>query len=270
MQRAHSVAKRRGLPQRLREKQFVAEPRQLARPAHAKAARLADRDLPSGCSAKLHNRMPRPGAGAGRTSKTSSAERTSPWVMNLPSKILTHQPKPINSAYGSKYLSAADVGTRKIRTKILKVRKQELRGKDDTKRMRFVLFLKSLDKPMVLNATNKDALVSALGKTPASWSGAAIGLFVDPDVKFGQSRTGGLRLRVLLPPAAAKPVAKPAPAPAAAGGCGHRRRAGRKGDPGPDWARATSDPANDDRHAPAAQMLPGFFEGNDIDRRRRI
>ena len=68
----------------------------------------------------------------------------------------------LDSAYGSKFLSAADVGTRKIRTKILKVRNKELIGKDDKKRMRFVLFLESLDKPMVLNATNKDALVLSL------------------------------------------------------------------------------------------------------------
>jgi hypothetical protein len=121
----------------------------------------------------------------------------------------------LDSAYGSKFLSAADVGTNRIKTKILKVRKEELRGKDDKKRMRFVMFLESLDKPMVLNATNKNALVSALGKPPANWIGASIGLYVDPSVTYAGSRTGGLRLRVLLPPAAAaKPVPKPVPATA--------------------------------------------------------
>jgi hypothetical protein len=134
----------------------------------------------------------------------------------------------LDSAYGSKFLSATDVGTRKIKTKILKVRKEELRGKDDKKRMRFVLFLESLDKPMVLNATNKDALVSALGKTPAKWVNTAVGLYVDPSVTFGGNRTGGLRLRVLGPMVTAKPAPQPTtkPPPAAA------ERLEEKGDPG--------------------------------------
>ena len=61
----------------------------------------------------------------------------------------------LDSAYGSKFLSAADVGDRKIRSKILKVRKEDLRGKDDKSKKRLVLYLEGLDKPMVLNATNK-------------------------------------------------------------------------------------------------------------------
>jgi hypothetical protein len=121
----------------------------------------------------------------------------------------------LDTAYGSKFLSATDVGTRKIRTKIAKVRKEDLRGKDDKKKTRFVLYLEALDKPLVLNATNKEELVKALGKTPANWIGASIGIFVDPDVKFAGVRTGGVRLRVLTPAATAKPAAKPAAKPTA-------------------------------------------------------
>ena len=145
----------------------------------------------------------------------------------------------LDSAYGSKFLSAADVGTRKIRIKILKVRNKELIGKDDKKRMRFVLFLESLDKPMVLNATNKDALVSALGKPPANWINASVGLYVDPNVTFGGSRIGGLRLRVLGPLVTAKPAPQPTstPPPAAA------KPPEEKGDPGfdPDLVNSERD-----------------------------
>jgi hypothetical protein len=124
----------------------------------------------------------------------------------------------LDQAYGSKYLSKTDIGDRKIRTRILKVRKQEMRddrGGKPTK-IRFVVFLEGLDKPMVLNATNKALLVDAFGKPPANWIGASIGVFFDPEVMFAGKRTGGLRLRLVPPPvAASRPAPKPTPTPAA-------------------------------------------------------
>ena len=116
--------------------------------------------------------------------------------------------------YGTQYFSTSDIGDRKIRTKIVKVRRKELHGNDGKKRMRAVIYLEGLDKGMVLNATNKSALEGALGKNPADWKGAAVGIFVDPNVLFAGKHVKGLRLRVLLPPAVAQPAAKPAPQPA--------------------------------------------------------
>lgn len=118
----------------------------------------------------------------------------------------------LDQAYGSKYLSAIDVGDRKIRTKIMKVRKEEMRAENGKTRMKFVLFLEALDKPMVLNATNKDALVDKLGRTPANWIGASIGIFVDPNVTFAGKHVKGLRLRVLGPAATAATAPKSKPA----------------------------------------------------------
>jgi hypothetical protein len=104
----------------------------------------------------------------------------------------------LDSAYGSQYLSTTDIGDRKVRTKIAKVRKAELRGNDGKPpRTRVVLFFDSLDKGMVINATNKHELVTGLGKTPAKWVGASVGLYVDNNVMFAGKRTKGLRLRVL-------------------------------------------------------------------------
>jgi hypothetical protein len=138
----------------------------------------------------------------------------------------------LDQAYGSKFLSAADLGDRKVRTKIVKVRKEELRSNDGGKRMRFVLYVDGLDKPVVLNATNKNALVDALSKTPANWVGATIGLFVDPNVTFAGKRMRGIRLRVLLPPATtAKPVASPTSKPTAT-----------------DWPEEKGDPGFDPDH----------------------
>jgi hypothetical protein len=116
----------------------------------------------------------------------------------------------LDLAYGSKYLSSGDIGDRKIRTKIAKVRKDELRGNDGVKKMKFVIFFSDLDKAMVLNTTNKDALVGSLGRTPANWIGATVGIYVDPNVTYAGKRMKGLRLRVL---GAAEAPPKPTPAP---------------------------------------------------------
>ena len=62
----------------------------------------------------------------------------------------------LDQAYGSKFLSAADVGNRKIRTTIVKVRKVDLRGSDGTNRVKFVLHFERIDKPMVINSHQQE------------------------------------------------------------------------------------------------------------------
>lgn len=119
----------------------------------------------------------------------------------------------LDLAYGSRFLGVEDVGSRKVRTRVLKVRKEEIKERDTGRpKMRFVVYFESVDKPLVLNPTNKNILVDALGKSPAAWIGATVGIFVDPNVTFAGKRTGGVRLRVLLPPATKAPIPKkPAP-----------------------------------------------------------
>jgi hypothetical protein len=116
----------------------------------------------------------------------------------------------LDTCYGSKYLSAADLGDKKIRTRIVKIRKETMQqqgGKPE--RAKFVLYFATLEKPMVLNATNKNALVEKLGKNPADWKGADVGILAE-NTTFAGKPAKGLRLRVLSPPKAA-PVAKPKP-----------------------------------------------------------
>jgi hypothetical protein len=122
----------------------------------------------------------------------------------------------LDLAYGSKYLGTVDLGTRKIRARIQRVRKQELTDKNGQKRMKFIIFFDALDKPLVLNSTNKDVLVDDLGRVPGKWEGASVGVFVDPSVVFAGKRTGGVRLRVFEPARTAKATkpADPKPAPA--------------------------------------------------------
>ena len=121
----------------------------------------------------------------------------------------------LDTLYGSKFLSTGDLGDRRMKTKILKIRKEELRADNGKTRKKFVLFLEGIDKPMVLNATNKDALVDKLGKNPANWIGAGIGIYVDPNVNYAGKRVKGLRLTVIIPPKAS-PAPKAAPAAAKA------------------------------------------------------
>jgi hypothetical protein len=114
----------------------------------------------------------------------------------------------ILACYGSKYLSATEVGGRKIRTKIERVHKKALPQQNGGTRTKFVLSLSSLDKELVVNATNMNVLVDALGRKPAEWIGAEIGLFTEPTVMSGKA-TRGLRLRVLNKPSG--PAPKPWP-----------------------------------------------------------
>src|SRR3974377_1941223 len=105
----------------------------------------------------------------------------------------------LDQAYGSRYLSTGDVGDKKIKTKIAKVRTEDLGGQEGKPPTRFVLLFDTLDKALVLNATNKNEITNALGKVPAKWIGATVGLYVDENVMFAGKRTKGLRWRVIGP-----------------------------------------------------------------------
>ena len=85
--------------------------------------------------------------------------------------ISTPTEQDLDSCYGSKYLSAADLGDRKIKAKLADIRKVQMRQDNGASRVKFVLFFDGIDKGVVLNQTNKTVLVDALGRNPASWIG---------------------------------------------------------------------------------------------------
>jgi hypothetical protein len=114
----------------------------------------------------------------------------------------------LDACYGSKFLTATEHGNRKIRSKIAGIRKQALQQQGGGTRTKFVLSFTTVDKEMVLNASNKIVLVDALGRNPADWIGAEIGLFTEPTVMAGKA-TRGLRLRVLNKPSGTSPASKP-------------------------------------------------------------
>ena len=79
----------------------------------------------------------------------------------------------LDAAYGSKFLSSSDIGDRKIKTKIAKVRQEEMRADNGKTRKKFVLFLDGIDKPMVLNATRQAHVRSAAARVAASCGGGS-------------------------------------------------------------------------------------------------
>jgi hypothetical protein len=122
----------------------------------------------------------------------------------------------LDLCYGSKFLSATELGDKKIRSRILKVKKEQLRGQDGKEKNKFVLSFSNLDKSLVANATNIKTLVDALGKAPSGWLNADVGIFTEPTMMAGKP-TRGVRLRVLGKPPGAAPAPVPAPkAPAPA------------------------------------------------------
>jgi hypothetical protein len=123
----------------------------------------------------------------------------------------------LDECYGSKFLGAVDLGDKKIRARIVKVQKEKMRQQSGGERPKLVVYFANLDKPMVLNATNKNVLVDVLGRNPATWKGVEVGLFTVPTQYQGKP-TRGLRLTVLSMPKAApvKPSSKPVKPAAAA------------------------------------------------------
>jgi hypothetical protein len=86
---------------------------------------------------------------------------------------LTPTAADLDAAYGSRFTSALDIGSKRIRDNIAKVWMEELPQLDGKPlRKKCVIGCRTLPKPIALNATNKDVLVRGIGKDPADWSAA--------------------------------------------------------------------------------------------------
>jgi len=101
--------------------------------------------------------------------------------------------------YGSKYLSAADLGGRQKRAKIADVNVEDLREKDGSTKRKYVVAFANEDKSLVLNKTNALRLAQAFGKNRASWTGQLVELYSEM-TSLGKE---GVLLRPLHKPQAA-------------------------------------------------------------------
>jgi hypothetical protein len=95
--------------------------------------------------------------------------------------------------YGTKYFSTTDLHGKTPRHKIGKVEIADLKEKDGSTKRRYIVYLKDVDKPLVLNKTNAQKVAAALGKDRTAWIGAVIELYAEM-TSLGKE---GVRLRVI-------------------------------------------------------------------------
>jgi hypothetical protein len=100
---------------------------------------------------------------------------------------------------GGSTLKCADLGQKEHLVQIESIREEEV---GEERERKLVARFEGKSKGLVLNDTNLETLEMAFGEDSSDLIGAQVILFVDPDVKYGGKRTGGIRVK--LPKAAAK------------------------------------------------------------------
>lgn len=94
----------------------------------------------------------------------------------------------------SKYLRQSDVEPAKLVT-ITGVEKVKFDQGGESK-VKWAMSFRELDKPLLLNKTNINRTVKAVGTDDVEdWVGRKIVLYFDPDVEFGGDIVGGIRIR---------------------------------------------------------------------------
>jgi hypothetical protein len=103
---------------------------------------------------------------------------------------------------GSKYLKQDDIDQSGVTVTINRYDKHMIEGRNgEPDREKVVVFFDEIDKPLVLNATNADAIKTyTRASTPQESIGKKLELFVDPTIAFAGKVVGGLRFRPLQQP----------------------------------------------------------------------
>jgi hypothetical protein len=96
-----------------------------------------------------------------------------------------------DSIYGSKYLSAADLGGEALRKRITGAKMIELKEKDGTLKKRLAIEIEGT-KALILNQTNAGRLAQAFGKDHSQWVNKGVELYAE-DTSMGP----GVRLRAI-------------------------------------------------------------------------
>ena len=103
----------------------------------------------------------------------------------------------------AKYLKKEDIPST-VNTSILWIKEEEVTAPGKGTETRLVLYFDGQKKGLVLNTANADALAEIAGTEDyEKWLDIPIQLYVDPDVKYGGKKTGGIRIR--------KPASVPVP-----------------------------------------------------------
>jgi hypothetical protein len=115
----------------------------------------------------------------------------------------------------AKYLKKEDIPS-PINTSILWTKEEEVTAPGKGTETRLVLYFDGLKKGLVLNTANAEALAEITGTDEyEQWSDVPIELYVDPDVKYGGKKIGGIRIckptlvQVQVPVQEPEPVQNP-------------------------------------------------------------
>ena len=111
----------------------------------------------------------------------------------------------------AKYLKKEDIPS-PINTSILWIKEEEVTAAGKGTETRLVLYFEGLKKGLVLNTANAEALAEITGTDDyEQWSDVPIELYVDPDVKYGGKKIGGIRIRKPTLVQVQVPVQEPEP-----------------------------------------------------------
>ena len=96
----------------------------------------------------------------------------------------------------SQYLTKDDLSQHGQVVTIDHFEQHEIESRDGKNQRKLVMFARELDKPLVLNKTNAQAIKVITGtEMPADSIGQRIELYVDPTISFGGQIIGGIRVR---------------------------------------------------------------------------
>ena len=97
------------------------------------------------------------------------------------------------------YLKKEDLSD-PVDTELLWVKEEKVTAPGKATTTRLVAYFEGLSKGLVLNTANCETLLEITGTDdPNEWKDVALQLYVDPDVKYGGKKTGGIRIRKPVP-----------------------------------------------------------------------
>ena len=99
----------------------------------------------------------------------------------------------------AQYLKKEDLSD-PVDTELLWVKEETVTAREKDPKTQLVAYFEGLSKGLVLNTANCETLAEITGTDdPNEWKDVALQLYVDPDVKYGGKKVGGIRIRKPAP-----------------------------------------------------------------------
>ena len=118
----------------------------------------------------------------------------------------------ISEMLPSSYLKQSDTDENGVICTVSKVEQKNVARDDEAPEHKWIVYFAEIEKAMVLNSTNINALAKACNSDDTDdWVGKEVVLYVDPTIGYGGKVTGGLRIKKYAQPQAPKSVSRPAP-----------------------------------------------------------